>query len=57
MDAIISSMIPLETAEAGPLILAWGVFLYLVLSLPDKQDYHPLMVSGCFLFFCTNKDL
>ncbi|CAA7391364.1 unnamed protein product [Spirodela intermedia] len=45
MDAIISSMIPLETAEAGPLILAWGVFLYLVLSLPDKQDYHPLMAT------------
>uniref|UniRef100_A0A1D1YTL0 Nucleoporin NUP188 n=1 Tax=Anthurium amnicola TaxID=1678845 RepID=A0A1D1YTL0_9ARAE len=43
MDSIVSSLVPSETVEVGPLILAWAVFLYLLLSLPDKHDYHFLM--------------
>ncbi|XP_042495006.1 uncharacterized protein LOC122074223 [Macadamia integrifolia] len=38
MDALVSSFNCFETVEAGPLILAWAVFLCLILSLPDKQD-------------------
>eukprot|EP00268_Persea_americana_P036026 TRINITY_DN35516_c0_g1_i1.p1 TRINITY_DN35516_c0_g1~~TRINITY_DN35516_c0_g1_i1.p1 ORF type:complete len:2020 (+),score=353.46 TRINITY_DN35516_c0_g1_i1:707-6061(+) len=43
MDAIVSSFNALETVEAGPLILAWAVFLCLMLSLPEKGDHNPLM--------------
>ncbi|XP_043708822.1 uncharacterized protein LOC122658035 isoform X2 [Telopea speciosissima] len=38
MDALVSSFNCFETVEAGPLILAWAVFLCLISSLPEKQD-------------------
>ncbi|OVA06310.1 hypothetical protein BVC80_8889g25 [Macleaya cordata] len=38
MDGMISSFNVFETEEAGPLILAWAVFLCLVSSLPEKQE-------------------
>lgn len=44
MDATVSSFNALETVEAGPLLLAWAVFLCLMLSLPEKEDCNPLMV-------------
>ncbi|MFS7891820.1 putative nucleoporin [Helianthus anomalus] len=40
VDAIISSLDPFETKEAGPLILAWAVFLCLISSLPEKPEYN-----------------
>ncbi|KAK3028660.1 hypothetical protein RJ639_037840 [Escallonia herrerae] len=43
MDAIISGFNAFETKEAGPLILAWAVFLCLISSLPGKQEYSVLM--------------
>ncbi|XP_078448301.1 nucleoporin (DUF3414) isoform X2 [Wolffia australiana] len=43
MDALVSSIIPLETAEAGPLTLSWGVFLSLLISLPEKEEYCPVL--------------
>ncbi|GAB2245772.1 hypothetical protein Droror1_Dr00001265 [Drosera rotundifolia] len=43
MDAVISSFDVLEMREAGPLVLAWAVFLCLVLSLPRKEDNLDLM--------------
>ncbi|MQL93819.1 hypothetical protein Taro_026463, partial [Colocasia esculenta] len=43
MDGLVSSLIPFEAVEVGPLILAWAVFVYLLLSLPDRHDYHVLM--------------
>ncbi|KAL9253348.1 hypothetical protein AKJ16_DCAP10515 [Drosera capensis] len=43
MDAVISSFDILEMREAGPLVLAWAVFLCLVLSLPRKEDNLDLM--------------
>ena len=46
MNALVLSIISLQTAETGPLILSWGVFLQLILSLPDKKEYKPLMVSS-----------
>ncbi|KAJ4965226.1 hypothetical protein NE237_017075 [Protea cynaroides] len=42
MDALVSSFICFETVEAGPLILAWAVFLCLISSLPEKQDNNML---------------
>lgn len=51
MDAEVSSFTDLGTIEAGPLILAWAVFLCLLLSLPDRQNSGMLMVCvsyGCF---------
>lgn len=44
MDAIVLTFNALEAVEAGPLILAWAVFLCLMLSLPEKGDHNPLMV-------------
>ncbi|XP_026395785.1 uncharacterized protein LOC113290379 isoform X2 [Papaver somniferum] len=38
IDGVISSFNATETEEAGPLILAWAVFLCLVSSLPEKQE-------------------
>ncbi|XP_008788374.2 uncharacterized protein LOC103706141 isoform X1 [Phoenix dactylifera] len=43
MDAEVSSFTDLGTIEAGPLILAWAVFLCLLLSLPDRQNSGMLM--------------
>ncbi|KAG6709285.1 hypothetical protein I3842_06G125100 [Carya illinoinensis] len=43
MDAIISSFNALELKEAGPLILAWAVFLCLSSSLPGKEENNVLM--------------
>uniref|UniRef100_A0A1J3H018 Nucleoporin NUP188-like protein n=1 Tax=Noccaea caerulescens TaxID=107243 RepID=A0A1J3H018_NOCCA len=37
MDATISSLNTLEVKEAGPLVLAWAVFLCLISSLPGKE--------------------
>lgn len=44
MDAIVSGIDASQTREAGPLILAWAVFLCLILSLPEKEDNFLLMV-------------
>lgn len=43
MDATISSLNTLEVKEAGPLVLAWAVFLCLISSLPGKEEIPFLM--------------
>ncbi|GLT69630.1 hypothetical protein SLA2020_417670 [Shorea laevis] len=43
MDSIISSFNAFELKEAGPLILAWAVFLCLISSLPGKEENNVLM--------------
>ncbi|XP_010446392.1 PREDICTED: uncharacterized protein LOC104729180 isoform X1 [Camelina sativa] len=43
MDATISSLNTFEVKEAGPLVLAWAVFLCLVSSLPGKEEIPFLM--------------
>ncbi|XP_051133760.1 uncharacterized protein LOC127253286 isoform X2 [Andrographis paniculata] len=43
MDAKISIINTFEAKEAGPLILAWAVFLCLISSLPEKEDNNILM--------------
>lgn len=42
VDAIISGIDVSQTREAGPLILAWAVFLCLISSLPAKDDNYVL---------------
>lgn len=46
MEAIISTFNAFETKEAGPLILAWAVFLCLISSLPGGEESNVLMVCG-----------
>lgn len=43
MEAIISTFNVFETKEAGPLILAWAVFLCLISSLPGKEENNVVM--------------
>ncbi|KAG9442579.1 hypothetical protein H6P81_018433 [Aristolochia fimbriata] len=43
MDSIISSFNTLDTVEAGPLVLAWAVFLCLTGSLPERQEDNMLV--------------
>ncbi|OMO74438.1 hypothetical protein CCACVL1_16704, partial [Corchorus capsularis] len=43
IDALISSFDIFEMREAGPLVLAWAVFLCLISSLPRKQETNVLM--------------
>ncbi|KAL1190225.1 hypothetical protein V5N11_016615 [Cardamine amara subsp. amara] len=43
MDATISSLNTFEVKEAGPLVLAWAVFLCLISSLPGKEEIPFLM--------------
>ncbi|KAK9070882.1 hypothetical protein SSX86_009450 [Deinandra increscens subsp. villosa] len=43
VDAIISSLDPFEMKEAGPLVLAWAVFLCLISSLPEKPEHDMVM--------------
>ncbi|CAH9096876.1 unnamed protein product [Cuscuta europaea] len=43
IDNVISSLNAFEKKEAGPLILAWAVFLCLVSSLPEKEGNNVLM--------------
>ncbi|CAK9138327.1 unnamed protein product [Ilex paraguariensis] len=43
MDALVSGFNVFETKEAGPLILAWAVFLCLISSLPEKEENAVLM--------------
>ncbi|CAN6544612.1 unnamed protein product [Malus baccata var. baccata] len=43
MEAIISTFNAFETKEAGPLILAWAVFLCLISSLPCSEESNVLM--------------
>ncbi|XP_048491889.1 uncharacterized protein LOC104903976 isoform X2 [Beta vulgaris subsp. vulgaris] len=43
MDSVISSIDIYERKEAGPLILAWAVFLCLITSLPGKEEQNELM--------------
>nr|XP_011457925.1 PREDICTED: uncharacterized protein LOC101300415 [Fragaria vesca subsp. vesca] len=43
IEAIISTLNAFETKEAGPLILAWAVFLCLISSLPGKEENDILM--------------
>lgn len=54
IEAIISTLNAFETKEAGPLILAWAVFLCLISSLPGKEENDILMVCHmcrcCFIF-------
>ena len=44
IDAIVSGIDVSQTREAGPLILAWAVFLCLISSLPPKEDNNESMV-------------
>lgn len=46
MDLVVSSFFDLGAKEAGPLVLAWAVFVCLFLSLPGRTDYSLLMVYG-----------
>ncbi|XP_071935327.1 uncharacterized protein [Coffea arabica] len=43
IDAIVSGIDVSQTREAGPLILAWAVFLCLISSLPPKEDNNESM--------------
>ncbi|XP_031130365.1 uncharacterized protein LOC116032104 [Ipomoea triloba] len=43
IDALVSNLNVFEKKEAGPLILAWAVFLCLVSSLPEKEESNVLM--------------
>ncbi|KAL9238373.1 hypothetical protein vseg_012803 [Gypsophila vaccaria] len=43
LDSIISNLDIFESKEAGPLILAWAVFLCLIVSLPEKEEINELM--------------
>ncbi|XP_021286367.1 uncharacterized protein LOC110418076, partial [Herrania umbratica] len=42
IDALISSFDIFEMREAGPLVLAWAVFLCLISSLPQKEETNVL---------------
>jgi len=46
MDALVSTFSTFEMNEAGPLILAWAVFLYLLSTLPGKDGNNELIVCG-----------
>ncbi|TKY67768.1 Nucleoporin NUP188-like [Spatholobus suberectus] len=43
MDALVSTFNAFEMCEAGPLVLAWAVFLYLLLTLLEKDENNELM--------------
>lgn len=43
MDLLVSSFSDLGAKEAGPLVLAWAVFVCLFLSLPGRTEYSLLM--------------
>ncbi|KAJ1422124.1 hypothetical protein SESBI_13251 [Sesbania bispinosa] len=43
MDAVVSTFSAFEMNEAGPLVLAWAVFLYLLLTLPEKDENNELV--------------
>ncbi|KAE9620270.1 hypothetical protein Lalb_Chr01g0001341 [Lupinus albus] len=43
MDALVATFITFEMNEASPLVLAWAVFLYLLLTLPEKDKKNELM--------------
>ncbi|WJX51140.1 hypothetical protein P8452_37363 [Trifolium repens] len=43
MDALVSTFSAFEMNEAGPLVLAWAVFLYLLTTLPGKDGNNELM--------------
>ncbi|KAI9181025.1 hypothetical protein LWI28_010510 [Acer negundo] len=43
MDALLSTFDAFEMKEAGPLILAWAVFLCLISSLPGREENRVLM--------------
>ncbi|XP_052734506.1 uncharacterized protein LOC108340198 isoform X2 [Vigna angularis] len=43
MDALVSTFNAFEMNEAGPLVLAWAVFLYLLLTLLEKDENNDLM--------------
>ncbi|KAI4297724.1 hypothetical protein L6164_037599 [Bauhinia variegata] len=43
MDALLSTFSAFEMKEAGPLVLAWAVFLCLILTLPGKDENNELM--------------
>ncbi|XP_054786453.1 uncharacterized protein LOC129292825 isoform X2 [Prosopis cineraria] len=42
MDALVSTFNAFEMKEAGPLFLAWAAFLYLLLTLPGKDESNGL---------------
>lgn len=39
MDALVSCFLALGDTEAGPLILAWAVFICLLLTLPERTEH------------------
>ncbi|CAI9104717.1 OLC1v1003448C1 [Oldenlandia corymbosa var. corymbosa] len=43
IDKIISAIDLFQAKEAGPLVLAWAIFLCLILSLPEAEDNHVLL--------------
>ncbi|KAL2329164.1 hypothetical protein Fmac_022591 [Flemingia macrophylla] len=43
MDTLVSTFNTFEMNEAGPLVLAWAVFLYLLLTLLEKDENTELM--------------
>ena len=48
MDLLVSSFLVLGTKEAGPLVLAWAVFVCLLLSLPERTECTFIGVYGQF---------
>lgn len=51
MDAVVSSFNALEMKDAGPLFLAWAVFVCLVMSLSGSEENSVLMVCSSFCLF------
>lgn len=51
MDAMVSSINTLEMKDAGPLFLAWAVFVFLVMSLSGSEENSVLMVCTCACLF------
>lgn len=55
MDAQVSSFYDFGAVEAGPLLLAWAVFLSLLLSLHETHNSSTLMVNTIrFPSFCSS---
>lgn len=54
MDALLSTLDVFEMTEAGPLFLAWAVFLCLISSLPGKEENNVLTVCFCCFLFSSH---
>ncbi|KAI5444498.1 hypothetical protein KIW84_012938 [Lathyrus oleraceus] len=46
MDTLVSTFSAFEVNEAGPLVPLWAVFLYLLSTLPGKDENNELMGFG-----------